>query len=348
MAGSPNDGIQGGGGFNFLCMHPEPQHPTAYNDGQQEESNTLHVTQYFSPSGISIGDAACAVCMDNNVTAVYVQWGRTQCSDGHTTQYSGTIMASLYTAYKSENLCVDSQTARSDNNETLKISASGLFRTIMEGGASDEQQYKWRRELSCAVCSPVDRARVFTHWGSRTCPVSRNFRKLYDGFMAGSRASLTRGGGANFLCMHPSPVHTVSFPNDNDHDSLNKLTGTEYAENKMPSMDKNVYGDAACVVCEYVDTPALYVQWGRVSCSNGHTTQYTGLVMSTKYSLFKSEHVCVDVERGVHETSSEAIGASSRLFVAEMRVGAMDELKYPDRREVACAVCSPNATTSRE
>ena len=325
-------------------MHPEPQPPVGYNDGHQQESNTLHVTQYFDLDGNNIGDVACAVCLDNDVTAVYVQWGRMQCSNGHTTQYNGTIMASLYSSFKAENLCVDSQNTLSNKDEIEQSSKSGLFSTIIYSGAIDKKQYTWRKELTCAVCSPVDRARVFTHWGSRTCPTSRNSRKLYDGFMAGSRGQVYRGGGANFLCMHPLPEH----PNQIENKNLNRLSGVEYGDNEMKAMDKNVFGDAACVVCEYVDTPAIYVQWGRVRCSNGHTTQYSGLVMSTKNSVYKSEHICVDLERAVHPASSEKIATASKLFIAEMYKGAMDASKYPHQREVACAVCSSNANNPRE
>jgi hypothetical protein len=42
--------------------------------------------------------------------------------------------------------------------------------------------------------------------------------------------------------------------------------------------------DAACALCQRPGALQTYVQWGRTNCSNGHTTEYYGLIMASRSS----------------------------------------------------------------
>ena len=265
-----------------------------------------------------------------------------RCSNGHTTQYSGLIMSSWHSSHKAENVCVDAQRARSNNQKT-PVSVSGLHISVMRGRAKGEKKYPFGAVLSCAVCSPVKPTRISTRWGSRKCSSSPQVRKLYDGFVAESRSTRQQGGGANLLCMHPDPQHARRL--SSKQDVTNRLFGEEYAASGIKALDKNPGGDAACAVCEYEDTSAVYLQWGRVSCSNGHTTQYSGMIMTSLTRNYKTGLICVDHQRAVRDSKSRIRG---QLYLTEMWNGAMDETKYPKHRELACAVCSANNNTRRE
>ena len=117
--------------------------------------------------------------------------------------------------------------------------------------------------------------------------------------------------------------------------------GHNSATFRLPNGD----GDAACTVCQRPAHQQTYVQWGRSSsCSNGHTTEYTGLVMASHYTQTKSEFVCVDRARAVHSRSSGANENGGLLYFTEMERGAADEV-YPENREVGCSVCSVRAGT---
>ena len=177
---------------------------------------------------------------------------------------------------------------------------------------------------------------VFTRWGSRFCPP--NTIKLYDGIMAGEQRA-HRGGGINYLCMHPEPQFPANY-SDNDQKS-NELYGVEYMD--TGALDNRHSQDAACVVCQHKTAKSVYVQWGRVSCSNGHVTQYSGLIMASGAKFYKMESICVDLERAVHSTSNSALTSSAKLFTTEFVSSekATDDQVYTDYREVACAVCSP-------
>ena len=148
------------------------------------------------------------------------------------------------------------------------------------------------------------------------------------------------------LCMHPYPQHARRL--SSKQDVTNRLFGEEYAASGIKALDKNTGREAACAVCEYEDTSAVYVQWGRVNCSNGHTTQYSGMIMTSRTANYKTEFICVDHQRAVYATNDSKSLRGGKLYLTEMLSGAMDEIKYPKFRELACAVCSANNNTRRE
>ena len=179
---------------------------------------------------------------------------------------------------------------------------------------------------------------VFTRWGSYFCPPDAT--KLYDGIMARAKFN-DKGGGVNFLCMHRDPQYPVGY-SDGSQTKSNYLYGVKYS-NADGVLEKNAHGDAACVVCQHHVAGSVYVQWGRVECSNGHITQYSGLVMSSRTMYYKAESICVDLERALHSTSVKNTNAGTRLctteFVSNKQVS--NDQGYTDNREVACAVCAP-------
>eukprot|EP01050_Picozoa_sp_SAG11_P005440 SAG11_NODE_384_length_9897_cov_11.158502_8_plen_575_part_00 len=324
-----------GGGYNYVCMHPEPQYPDGYDDADNN-GNLLYGTEYENTGAIDLnqdGDAACAVCQASTLQ-VYVQWGRNTCSNEHTTEYTGLVMGTHYSQTKSSTVCVDVERATTAATDAADENGALLYTTEMEGGSSDEALYPHNREVSCAACSlPADAAGVvYTRWGSRSCPNASTL--LYGGFIAGSHYSHT-GGGADYLCMHPEPQYPDGY--DDADNNGNLLYGTEY-EN-TGAIDLNQDGDAACAVCQSAN-PTVMVQWGRQTCANSFTTEYTGLVMSSHYTQVGARTICVDVERATHGTSDAADQNGALLYTTEMEGGSSDESQYPHNREVGCAVCS--------
>ena len=178
------------------------------------------------------------------------------------------------------------------------------------------------------------RRAVFTRWGSRSCP--KTSRKLYDGFIGGG-AHNHNGSGANNICMHPQPQNPAGASTGNQNGAL--LYGVEY-EN-TGAVDKNHDKDAGCVVCQQRSGAGVspYVQWGRKSCTNGHKTEYYGLIMASHYSHKKSEFICVDWERAFHSTSSNSNHNGGLLYTTEVEQGSADKA-YGHDIEVSCAVCS--------
>merc|ERR1712048_415513 len=323
-----------GSGANYLCMHPQPEWPEGMSTASQNGA-LLYGVEYENTGAVDKNhdkDAACAVCEHETASTVYVQWGRKSCSNGHETVYWGVTMADHYTHTKSEYICVDWERAFHKRSSSSSQNGGLLYTTEVEKGSADGV-YGHDTEVSCAVCAPrLKNTAVYIRWGHRSCP--SGVRKLYDSFVA-SEHYTHKGSGANYLCMHPEPQQPDGASSSNHNGAL--LYGVEY-EN-TGAVDKNNNQDAACVVCEKVNTGSVYVQWGRKSCTNGHKTEYWGLTMADHYTHQKSEYICVDWERAVHKTSSTGNENGGLLYSTELEQGSADKV-YGHDNEVSCAVCS--------
>ena len=104
------EGLIGGAGYsnsggpsNLMCLHGQPQNPSAQTPGTGPDRSNVYGVEYQTeagyqpPGGAGLssadGDAACAVCHAETISEVYVQWGRAEsCSNGHVTMYSGWMM----------------------------------------------------------------------------------------------------------------------------------------------------------------------------------------------------------------------------------------------------------------
>merc|ERR1712226_1469870 len=160
---------------------------TLYSNGNQNGA-LLYGTEYENTGAVDKnhnGDAACAVCQSKKAATVYVQWGRTTCSNGHKLEYYGLIMANHYSHQgKSMYLCVDWSRSVHIRSSNADHNGALLYTTEMQTSghsSGDEAQYGHDRELSCVVCS-TSRSAVYTRWGSRSCPTGAN--ELYEGFVA--------------------------------------------------------------------------------------------------------------------------------------------------------------------
>ena len=325
---------QNGSGANLMCMHPEPQQPEGASTGNQNGA-LIYGTEYENTGAVDKNhdnDAGCVVCEKANVGSVYVQWGRQTCTNGDKTEYWGVIMAQHYSQQKGEFICVDWERAPHSTSHNGSQNGHMLYTTEMEGGAADEQMYPHDMEVSCAVCSSS--LPVYVRWGSKTC-YSKD-TKLYNSFAASS-AHNHNGSGYNELCMHPQGQKPPGTHNGSQNGAL--LYGVEY-EN-TGAVDKNHDKDAACAVCKkaskYGANP--YVQWGRKTCSNDHTTMYYGLIMASHYSQKKSEWICVDWERAFHNANHNGSQNGGMLYTSELEAGSAMSA-YGHDRELSCAVCT--------
>ena len=97
------------------------------------------------------------------------------------------------------------------------------------------------------------------------------------------------GGGANYICMHPTPTFPSGYSNGSQQGNL--LYGVEYENQGSSAGNRNSNQDAACVVCQHNSLTQFYIQWGRKTCTNGHSTEYSGLIMSTFYTQQKSDNI---------------------------------------------------------
>ena len=116
---------------------------------------------------------------------------------------------------------------------------------------------------------------------------------MYKGFPAGSRYDLS-GGNSNVVCMHSDPqALSGASSGEGGAGFRNLLYGSEYEvrSDHDPAFKSGHHDyDAACVVCQRSDVQQTYVQWGRsTSCSNGHTTLYSGAAMGPASNQHRAE-----------------------------------------------------------
>eukprot|EP00729_Bicosta_minor_P006823 gene6823-3689_t len=337
----------GGSGTNTLCLHTSPQYPKGFSDGDQDGA-LLYGTEYqntgtLDGSAKENKDAACAMCMSSTAGDVYVQWGRSNsCSNEHTTLYTGLVMADYYKYHEEDTLCVDPERASHAGGSSGNENGHLWYTSESEKGAIDESIYPDDREVGCSVClAPKP---VFPRWGSNSCPSGST--QLYKGIAAGSHYD--HGGSVTTICLHPNPQYPTGYSDGNRNGNL--IYGVEYQTYNAGGTSKHDT-DAACSMCMSDKGGDIYVQWGRSkTCSNEHTTLYSGLAMAERYTHHKSDYVCVDPEHANHASSSRSDNNGKLWYTVEIKAGSMDESLYPHDTELGCSVCQsiPRWTPSME
>ena len=149
-----------GSGYNYLCMHPQPEWPEGVDKGNHNGA-LLFGVEYQQTGAVDKNinkDAACVVCQNDSDRMPYVQWGRKACSNDHHLEYYGVIMSGLSSVTGNgltEWVCVDWQRAAhaTSNNEYEKASHLYTVELRTKLSSADEEQYGNNREISCAVCS---------------------------------------------------------------------------------------------------------------------------------------------------------------------------------------------------
>ena len=349
VVGSSHDVV--GGSVGGMCFHSSPQSPSDQTSGSQAARSHLMGAEYqtsgsySTPGSVQFShdtDVACAVCQRTGIVNSYVQWGRgTSCSNGHTTLYSGWVMGERDTHYRAESLCIDSAmqahsaSSGSDQNGYL------LYMAEMIAGSIDESAYPNGVELGCSECAgPASDGAVYVHYGSRTCGSGSTL--LYEGYVVGSSHDVV-GGSVGGMCFHSSP-QSPSDQTSGSQAARSHLMGAEYQTSGSYSTPGSVQfshdTDVACAVCQRTGIVNSYVQWGRgTSCSNGHTTLYSGWVMGERDTHYRAESLCIDSAMQAHSASSGSDQNGYLLYMAEMIAGSIDESAYPNGVELGCSLC---------
>merc|ERR1712000_258151 len=322
-----------GSGSQYLCMNPAPQWPPGMRTNNQNGA-LIYGTEYENTGAIDKHhdkDAGCAVCLRKGTAQVFTNWGRTSCITG-TRLYWGVVMANHYTQQRSTFICVDFDRSIHARSSNANNNGALLYTTEMEGGSADETLYPHDREVAYCVCQIASGA-VYSRWGSNSC--TGGAKKIDGSFMASGHYG-HNGSGVNWICMSKSPQFAPGTHGGNQNGAL--LYGTEYQS--TGAVDKNHDRDAACAVCNHPTSPQVYIQWGRLSCTNGFLRQYYGVVMATHYTQKKSTFVCVDWERTWHSRNHNGDQNGALLYTTEVEQGSADEAQYGQSREISCCACA--------
>ena len=168
---------------------------------------------------------------------------------------------------------------------------------------------------------------------------------IFTGYAAGKHRHET-GSGANILCLHKNPVYDYYL--DGNQDGRGRIYGAEYepddgnskdvAHNLIPDEDNDKR--TPCTVCQMASHRNVLMVPGVRTCDPGWTLEYSGHLMSAKYTdKSPTEYVCVD---GKAEYIPSTGGDSDQhlLYPVEGQCGSLPCPPFVNGRELTCAVCS--------
>ena len=166
-------------------------------------------------------------------------------------------------------------------------------------------------------------------WSDSLCCEYNVDTLLFLGYAGGSHYSHS-GGGANYLCLTPSPVFHPNGPGG----SRGYVYGAEYESPPLPATQDH---DVPCAVCESPRC-AVFTQPGSDVCPSGWITEYAGWLASSHTNHQRAEFVCVDryaENGGLSDSQNGAL-----FYPTQTRCGSLPCDPYENARDLSCAVCS--------
>ena len=136
--------------------------------------------------------------------------------------------------------------------------------------------------------TPVGGGVTYIRWGRTSCPTGDGTEDVYNGITAGSHYSHA-GGGSNYICMVKEARYHPGAGTGSG--SADYIYGTEYdtlGHGLHRLQDHNV----PCAACHVTTRSAQLMIPGTDHCPGGWTSEYTGWLMSERYT-HKAHHARV-------------------------------------------------------
>jgi len=190
---------------------------------------------------------------------------------------------------------------------------------------------------------------IYVRWGRNTCPNSATV--LHTGYVGKGHYQHT-GSGANYLCLHNKPVWG-SGTLAGDQDLAAFIYGVEYQlgqgggyKKDYPFNYDNIGGrdlhdnDAVCAVCYNGGANDVYMVAGRPDCPSADMTlEYTGYLVSERYTHYRGEFVCLDTSPEARP-GGEADLNGGLFYPVQAGCGSLPCPPYVEGNELTCAVCT--------
>ncbi|KAI8520758.1 hypothetical protein Bbelb_005120 [Branchiostoma belcheri] len=120
-----------------------------------------------------------------------------------------------------------------------------------------------------------------------------------------------------------------------------RLAGAEFQTNQHGPLLDLYNTDALCAVCLVPRATALMIP-AKMTCPSGWTREYSGYLMTEKYTHHRADFICVD-EGAEGESGTEANDNGALIYHVEGRCNYnMHCPPYVNGRELTCVVCSAN------
>ena len=182
---------------------------------------------------------------------------------------------------------------------------------------------------------PVVGGVTYIRWGRTCCPTVDGTEDVYNGITAGSHHGHT-GDGSNYICIVKEPRYHPGAGTDGG----SYIYSTEYetAGNALNSLDQD---NVPCAACHVTTRSAQLMIPGTDQCPGGWTTEYTGWLMSERYSTKgRTMYVCVDKDA----QALPGLGADNNAALLHHTSGDCNYgipcPPYVHLKDLACVVCT--------
>ena len=176
---------------------------------------------------------------------------------------------------------------------------------------------------------------TYIRWGRTSCPTVDGTEDVYNGITAGSHYAHT-GGGSNYICMvKEARYHSRSVTRG----SGSYIYGTEYetAGNALNSLNNN---NVPCAACHVTTRSAQLMIPGTDQCPGGWTSEYTGWLMSERYTFKRTMYVCVDKDAQALPGLGVENGGAAMYHTSVSCNTGIPCPPYVHHKDLACVVCT--------
>ena len=181
---------------------------------------------------------------------------------------------------------------------------------------------------------PASGGATYVRWGRTRCPNITGTSLVYNGRAAMSYYN-KEGGGSNYQCLPNIPYYREYTPGVQDH---SPIYGVEYEIDAGGPFSLLNEHNVPCVVCYVTRSAVLMIPaWDR--CPSGWTIEYTGYLMSTRYTQTKATFECVDMN-AESIPGSHANTNGGKFYHVEADCNGLPCAPYDPQKELTCAVCT--------
>ena len=177
---------------------------------------------------------------------------------------------------------------------------------------------------------------TYIRWGRTSCPTVDGTEDIYNGITAGSHHGHT-GDGSNYICM----VKEARYHSGAGTGRIaSHIYGTEY-ETAGRGLNSRDQDNVPCAACHVTTRSAQLMIPGTDQCPGGWTSEYTGWLMSERYSnKGRTMYVCVDKDA----QALPGLGADSdAVLMYHTSVVCNHGIPCPPYvhlKDLACVVCT--------
>ena len=175
---------------------------------------------------------------------------------------------------------------------------------------------------------------IYPRWGRTTCPNTPGTELVYAGRAGGTKHN-TQGGAANHLCLPENPDYLQYQARVQGY---SPVRGVEYHTSGGPL--SSVYEhDVRCAVCATSAREMAVMIPAKTQCPPSWTLEYTGNLMTERYTHHRSIFECIDKDPEI--VPGSAASTNPALFYrTEATCSELLCAPYDTQKELTCVVCT--------